>query len=71
MKTMQVLNICDRGKHYVCIRRLDTNLNPYKLYIKWFDTGWHKKKIVEYQDFESILWHLLQHEYHPGSAVRL
>lgn len=69
-KTMQVMNICDSGRHYVCVKHLDTTRNPYKLYRKWYDMGWHQKKVVEYQDFESILWHLLQ-EYHPGSNVHL
>lgn len=70
-KTMQVLNICDRGKQFVCVKHLDTNRNPYKLYRKWYDMGWHQRKVVEYQDFESVLWHLLQNEYHPGANVRL
>lgn len=69
-KTWQVLNINDHGKCYVCIYDSRTDRNPYKLYKKWYDKGWHRKKEVEYQDFESVLWHLLQ-SYHPNSAIRL
>ena len=62
-KTYQVMNVSDNGHHYVCIYNSTTNRNPYKLYRKWYDRGWHRKKVVEYQDFQSILWHLLQAEY--------
>ena len=71
MKTMQVMNISDRGDHFVCIKHLEDRHNPYKLYRKWWDGGWHRAKVVEYGDFESVLWHLLQTVYHPGADVRL
>ena len=70
-KTYQVMNISDHGKHFACIYDSSARCNPYKLYRKWYDQGWHRKKVVEYDDFESVLWHLLQEEYHPGAAVRL
>ena len=37
--------------------------NPYKLYHKWWDMGWHRKKIVEYGDLDSILFHIMQMKY--------
>ena len=62
-KTYQVMNICERGHHWVCIYDTAAKHNPYKLYQKWYDMGWHKRKVVEYADFQSVLWHLLQTEY--------
>lgn len=62
-KTYQVMNICEGGHHWVCIYDTAAKRNPYKLYQKWYDMGWHKRKVVEYADFQSVLWHLLQTEY--------
>lgn len=56
----QCLSVCENGKHFVCIRCNDGSVNPYKLYHKWYDRGWHKKKVVEYGDFESVLYYLIQ-----------
>ena len=30
-------------------------LNPYKVYRVYYDRGWHKRKLNEYADFNSIL----------------
>lgn len=62
-KTYQIMNVSDHGHNYVCIYDSTANYNPYKLYRKWYDKGWHRKKVAEYCEFQSILWHLLQAEY--------
>lgn len=59
-KSWQVMTTCEKGRHFVCIYDSSAKRNPYKLYEKWYDLGWHRKKVVEYEDFQSILWHLLQ-----------
>ncbi len=62
-KTHQVMDMCDRGIRYVCIYDSTAKRNPYKLYRKWYDMGWHRKKETEYDDFQSVLWHILQTAY--------
>lgn len=59
-KTYQVMNISERGHHWVCIYDTAAENNPYKLYQKWYDMGWHRTKVIEYADFQSVLWYLLQ-----------
>lgn len=63
-KTRQVMTLDFHGVYYVCIVDNTTNCNPYKLYKKWYDQGWHRKKIVEYQDLDSVIFHIMQ-ERHP------
>lgn len=60
MKTHKVLELNEKGMHIVCIYHSTTNRNPYKVYRKWYDKGWHRKKLTEYQDFSSVLAELLQ-----------
>ena len=53
MGKAQCLKISENGKHYVCI-----NCGAgyrYLLYEKWFDRGWHQKKVAEFKDFGGVL----------------
>lgn len=59
MKTRKVMDIQYGDKQYICIEDR-TKVNWYNLYEKWYDRGWHRKKIAEYADMSSILFHLLQ-----------
>ena len=43
-KTKKVMEIWDNAIHYVVIKHLDTNFNPYKIYRLFYDCGWHRKK---------------------------
>ena len=61
-KTVQCLKVFENGQYYVCYRT-DGYHNPYKLYLKWYNCGWHQKKIAEYGDFNSILFYLIQYIY--------
>lgn len=63
MKTRKVMELQYNGAGYICILDMTTQRNPYKLYRKWYDMGWHRKKIVEYGDMDSVLFHLLQMKY--------
>lgn len=63
MKTRKIMEMEFNGSTYVCIHDMETKRNPYKLYKKWYDRGWHRTKITEYTDFDSILFHLLQEKY--------
>lgn len=30
------------------------DINPYKVYRKWYDQGWHRKLITKYADLFSV-----------------
>ena len=66
-KTHKVMDLQMDGNTYICVKDSTAKHNPYKLYRKWWDGGWHKKKIVEYCDMDSILFHLLQMKYPKAS----
>jgi hypothetical protein len=55
------------GKWYVCIEDSTAKYNQYKLYHRWYDMGWHRKKIAEYANFDSVLFYLLQSKYPVAS----
>lgn len=58
-KTMKVLDIHNGAINYCCIKRLDTTSNPYRLYSReWRDGAWHKRLLVKYQDFQSVIWYI-------------
>ena len=57
-KTRKVLDINVEGKHFICIFFENVKVNPYHLYEKWYDNGWHKKQIEAYGNFVSVLDHL-------------
>lgn len=61
--TKQVMTISDNGRHFVCTKE-DGVTNPYRLYQKWFDIGWHRKQIARYADFQSVMWYLIQNNIH-------
>ena len=59
-KTYQVMNVDCKGIKLICIYDTTAKWNPYKLYQKSYDNGWHRKKITEYTDFQSVLYHLVE-----------
>lgn len=63
MKTRKVMELQFNGDWYICVLDMTGQRNPYNLYRKWYDMGWHRKKIVEYGDMDSVLFHLLQMKY--------
>lgn len=66
-KTRKVMEMDYNDKWYVCIEDSTANTNPYKLYEKWYDGGWHRKKVIEFGNFDSILFYLLQIKYPVAS----
>lgn len=34
----------------------EARCNPYRIYRKWFDEGWHKKLVVKFQDLLSCTY---------------
>lgn len=63
MKTRKIMEMNDMNNHYICILDTTAKRNPYKIYRKWYDDGWHRKKVNEYGDFQSVLWYILQTVY--------
>lgn len=59
MKTTQVmkLNVC--GAAFVCTFTPERS-NAYRLYRTWYDCGTHRKLLVEYANFQSVLFYLAQ-----------
>lgn len=63
-RTMKVLDLfLDDGRQIICIRDYMAKCNEYKVYYRWYDCGWHKRKLAEYADMRSVLAHLLQESY--------
>lgn len=63
MKTRKVMEISVEGKHFVCVYDETKESNRYILYEKWWDSGWHRRKIVEYDNFVSVLEYLRRYAY--------
>ena len=58
-KTIQCMKINVMGAAYVCTFT-PSRRNPYQLYQTWYDMGQHRKRIAEYANFESVLYHLME-----------
>lgn len=63
--THQVMTLSPHydGYHYVVIYNSSLTVNPYILYRKWYNMGWHRKKVAQYGNLDSCLFHLLQSKY--------
>lgn len=44
------------GDHIICVKDTGRKVNPYLVYRKWYDMGWHKKKLTAYADYRSAVW---------------
>ena len=59
-KSWKTMDITISRMRFVCIYDTTKRYNPYRLYKHFYEDGWHRKKIAEYADAESVLWHILQ-----------
>ena len=60
-KTRQIMSLqLDDGRYFICIRDYSARYNQYKLYYKWYNQGWKRKKINEYADLWGVLYWLLE-----------
>lgn len=58
-KTQKIMEITIVRTRYLVIKDNESKYNPYKVYRKsWYDGSWHRKKVTEYADIESVLWFL-------------
>lgn len=63
MKTHKIMEINTGGKHFFCIYDENKESNRYILYEKWYDNGWHRKKIGEYINFLLVIEYLRKYSY--------
>lgn len=54
-KTSKVMEVTIKETRYLVIKDNTAVRNPYKVFRKWYDTGWHRSKVTEYEDLESVL----------------
>ena len=54
----KVLEIHEGNIYLECIKDDAAKTNPFRLYRKWWDGGWHRKQIEKYGNFESIIYHI-------------
>lgn len=59
MSQKKIMEIHEGKWHLICIKT-DEKINPFRLYRVWWDRGKHRKMIVKYADFQSIMWHAHQ-----------
>ena len=62
--TRKVMELDFNGKTYICIADGE-KINGFNLYEKWYDRGWHRKKLAAFPDMDSVLFHVLRSKY-PG-----
>lgn len=54
--TMKIMEVMIKDYRYLVVKDNRSKSNPYKVYRKWWDGGWHRKKITEYADLESVFY---------------
>ena len=64
VKTRQVLSVqLDDGRYYICVRDYMAPLNEqYKLYYKWWDQGWKRKKVLSFRSLYSVMQWFIDHK---------
>ena len=67
-KTQKVLDMGVDGYHIVCVVNHEQAVNPYHLYVKWYDGASHMKQVARYQNFVSVIEHIRtwMHNNHIG-----
>lgn len=51
----QVMRISEGGRHLVCLRDDRERWNVYKIYVRWYNQGWHQKLLESYADWNSVI----------------
>lgn len=46
---------CNYDGFHITVEFHEGKTNPYGIYRKWWDMGWHKKQLTKYADFKSCL----------------
>lgn len=57
----KVMDILVEDRNYICILdRAEKHGNVYRLYERWYDNGWHRKQLIAYANFISVIEHIRQ-----------
>lgn len=56
--TRKVLEINEGTVYLECIKNDADKHNPFRLYTKWWDGGWHRKLLVKYANFASVIYRI-------------
>lgn len=51
---IKVGEVMDSGLRFQ-VMRVDDETNPYRVYMKWYSDGWHRKQIAKYSDMVSCM----------------
>ena len=51
----KIADISFAGAAYQVVHDTGCKRNPYKVYRKWYDNGWHRKKLTEWGDFPDAM----------------
>ena len=54
VKSRKVMEINVEWQNFICIM-YPGKRNPYKVFRKWYDGGWHRQKVEEYANFISVV----------------
>ena len=57
--TQTVLKLDHNGTHIIVIKDNTAQINPYRIYRKWYEYGWHRELVTKYADFDSVLYWLM------------
>lgn len=57
----KVGELITKEAHFVIYYNEETKKNPYKIYNKWYEHGWHKTKLEEYEDLFSCVLYIEDH----------
>ena len=44
--------------HFVIYHDENTKCNPYRIYSKWYNNGWHKSLLAKYEDLLSCIHYI-------------
>lgn len=53
-KTEKILEVVIKDTRWLVIKENKYPANPYRMYEKWWDGGWHRKRVTEYADLKSV-----------------
>ena len=56
----QIMKISEENMHFICVKDDKQRFNPYRIYETWYDRGNHRKLVISYADFASVLEYLRQ-----------
>ena len=57
-KTHKAFEMSVDGYRIVCVVHYDQKVNPYHLYLKWYDGGFHVKQVARYCNLVSVICHI-------------